>query len=154
MLSGLHQAGVTGEPGASAAAALRGPGSGDLHQAYSRGQPRSGDRPVSTRVRSRTRNTELLQETADLTTVLISKNVVFFALILFFEHFCGPVRSHYLSNDFCFFPLSGLKGNFPCALQRVSQFKSTSPGCAVCVNTVLKSTRSANTASARCVTVL
>lgn len=42
MLTSLHQAGVLRESGPRTAAALRGSGPGDLHQAHAKGQPHSG----------------------------------------------------------------------------------------------------------------
>lgn len=53
MLTGLHQAGVLRESGPTTAAALRGPGLGDLHQAHTKGQPHAGAGAIFRGVSSR-----------------------------------------------------------------------------------------------------
>jgi len=61
-------------------------------------------------------------------------------------------KVHWLFKLFLFF--SERRENYPHALWRVCRSRSTSFGCAVCVNTALWSRRSVNITAARCATVL
>lgn len=129
VFAGLHQAGVPGESGRWAAAALRRPGPGDLHPLSAQGQPLPGAPEVLGRVRSVT-----------------GEN-------FFLSWFINQGLKNLTSCVFPSFWLIVQRGSCPCASWPVCPSRSTSSGCAVCVSTAQWKMRSASTTSARCATV-